>query len=118
MLAKLSLLLFIYRIFRVDLKSRVAAWFIGFFLIVWSTVTLLLAIFSCHPIKANWDTQLYLKPTTHCSPRVYDVTNIHGYCNIISDFMLLILPIPALWKLQMTTGKKLSIAAVFATGSL
>ncbi|KAM0796931.1 hypothetical protein BDR22DRAFT_790978, partial [Usnea florida] len=118
MLAKLSLLLFIYHIFRVNFKFRVAAWFIAFFLVVWSTVTLLLSIFSCHPLKANWDVEVYFKPTSHCSPRIYDVTNIHGYCNILSDFMLLILPIPVLWTLQMSLGRKLGIAAVFATGSL
>ena len=75
-------------------------------------------IFSCHPIKANWDVMLYLDPKTRCSPRAYDVLNIHGFLNIISDFGLLILPVPMVWKLQMTLKKKSGIAAVFATGSL
>ena len=50
-------------------------------------------IFSCHPIEANWNVALYLAPTTHCSPKVYDVQTVHGYCNIVTDFSILVLPI-------------------------
>lgn len=118
MLAKVSLLLFFYRIFQVDLKFRLASWIVGFVLVVWSTVSMLLMIFSCHPIKANWDLNLYLSPKTRCYPRAYHVLNIHGYCNLVTDFALLFLPLPMLWKLQMNKMKKLSILAIFATGSL
>ncbi|KAL8847068.1 MAG: hypothetical protein Q9221_007887 [Calogaya cf. arnoldii] len=116
MLAKLSLLVFLYRIFRVNRNFRIATWAVGFMLVVWSLVSLLLMIFSCRPIKANWNVKLYLDPTTRCYPKSYNILNIHGYCNVISDFALLFLPIPMLWKLQMTLKKKISLAAVFATG--
>ena len=118
MFAKVSLLLFFHRIFRVDLKFRIASWIIGFVVEVWSTVTLLLMIFSCHPIEANWDVQLYLSPKTHCQPKAYDVINIHGFCNIITDFALLFLPLPMLRKLQMNKMKKVSILAIFVAGTL
>ncbi|KAL8647578.1 MAG: hypothetical protein Q9226_006373 [Calogaya cf. arnoldii] len=36
---------------------------------------------------------------------------------VITDFALLFLPVPLLWKLQATTKKKLGLAVVFATGS-
>lgn len=117
-MAKLSLLLFLYRIFRVNRKFRIASWALGFMIVVWSTVTFLLQIFSCRPIKANWDVLLYLDPKTRCYPKSYDVLNIHGYCNVISDFALLFLPIPMLWKLQMTLKKKMGLATIFGTGLL
>ena len=118
MLAKVSLLLFLYRIFNVDFKFRIASWIIGFVVVVWSLVTLCLMIFSCHPIKANWNVMLLADPKTHCYPKVYNVINIHGYCNIITDFALLVLPLPLVWNLQMTLKKKLSVATIFATGAL
>lgn len=118
MLAKVSLLLFLYRIFNVDFKFRIASWIIGFVVVVWSLVTLCLMIFSCHPIKANWNVMLLADPKTYCYPKVYNVINIHGYCNIITDFALLILPLPLVWNLQMTLRKKLSVATIFATGAL
>ncbi|CAO1596151.1 hypothetical protein XANCAGTX0491_000005 [Xanthoria calcicola] len=116
LMAKLSLLLFLYRIFRVNRKFRIATWALGFMIVVWSLVSFLLMIFSCRPIKANWNPQLYLDPKTRCYPKSYNVLNIHGYCNVISDFALLFLPIPMLWKLQMTLKKKMGLATIFATG--
>ena len=38
--------------------------------------------------------------------------------NIVSDFSILLLPVFAVWKLQMTVQRKLGIAAVFAIGLL
>lgn len=116
MFAKISLLLFLYRIFRVNFKFRIASWVIGVVLVVWSMVSFLLKIFSCHPVKANWDFLVYIDPKTHCYPKSYDVTNMQGFCNIITDFGLLLLPVPMLWRLQMNLKKKLGIAFVFSTG--
>ncbi|KAL8968361.1 MAG: hypothetical protein Q9183_002494 [Haloplaca sp. 2 TL-2023] len=115
-LAKLSLLFFLYRIFNVDLAFRIAAWAIGAVLVIWTTVSILLCIFACKPIKASWDIILYVAPTTVCRIKAYDVTNIHGYCNIITDFALLVLPIPLVWHLQAPIRKKIGIATVFAAG--
>lgn len=38
--------------------------------------------------------------------------------NVISDFTLLILPITAVWNLQMGTRQKFGVSAVFAAGVL
>ena len=118
MLAKLSLLLLLYRIFGINFKFRIACWTLGFVLVVWAVVTFLLMIFSCRPIQANWNILLYLDPKTHCFPKAYVLSDVFGYCNIITDFSLLFLPIPMMYKLQMNSRKKLSVGGVFATGSL
>ncbi|KAL9599995.1 MAG: hypothetical protein Q9219_003464 [cf. Caloplaca sp. 3 TL-2023] len=118
MTAKISLLLFLWRVFHVDKKFRVAAWTLSAVLVLWSLVSFLLCIFSCRPLKASWDIRLILNPKTRCNPKSYDVINMHGFCNILTDFGLLCLPIPMLWKLQMTLKKKIGVGAVFATGIL
>lgn len=118
MLVKVSILLFLYRIFHVERMFRIAFWLMGFFLVVYSTVTLLLLIFSCHPIEINWDVKLYLDPKTHCYPKAYNVIGIHGFCNIISDIALLALPVPMVRKLQMTAKKKLRVGTVLTAGAL
>ncbi|KAL8951239.1 MAG: hypothetical protein Q9222_002767 [Ikaeria aurantiellina] len=117
-LAKISLLLFLYRIFRVDRNFRIASWVIGAVLTIWSIISLLLKIFACRPVKASFVLKLYIAPTTHCPIKSYDVTNIHGLCNIITDFAILILPIPMVWNLHVNARKKIGLAAVFATGIL
>ena len=41
-----------------------------------------------------------------------------GVFNVLSDFAILIVPMPTLWNLQMSLKKKLLTMAVFATGLL
>ncbi|KAL8699340.1 MAG: hypothetical protein Q9224_001458 [Gallowayella concinna] len=118
MLAKISLLLFLYRIFSVDRKFRIAAWALGTILVGWTIISFFLRIFACRPIKASWDVKLQLDPETRCNPKSYNTLNVHGICNIITDFGLLLLPVPMVWKLQMSLKKKLGVAAVFASGAI
>ncbi|KAG7007457.1 hypothetical protein G7Y79_00009g025660 [Physcia stellaris] len=115
MFAKVSLLLFLYRIFRVDRKFRVVSWIIGAVVVIWTTVSFFLMVFTCSPINATWNHKLRLDPKTHCG-KPQNVVIYQGYCNIITDFCLLILPIPLVWNLQMNMRKKLGLAFVFATG--
>ncbi|KAL8764616.1 MAG: hypothetical protein Q9194_006944 [Teloschistes cf. exilis] len=116
--AKMSLLLFLYRIFHVDKRFRIAAWITGGILVLWSLITILLAIFSCRPIKASWDLKVRMDPKTVCYPKAYDVSNVYGFCNVITDVVLIVLPIPLVWKMQVTLKKKFAVATVFATGAL
>ncbi|KAL8747096.1 MAG: hypothetical protein Q9184_007649 [Pyrenodesmia sp. 2 TL-2023] len=114
--AKLSLLIFLARIFRIDRTYRVASWILGAVLTIWTAVTLLLCIFACRPIKASWVLSVQLDPRTVCPIKAYDVNNIHGFCNIITDFALLLLPAPLVWKLHVNRKKKVGLAVVFGTG--
>ncbi|KAL8995894.1 MAG: hypothetical protein Q9169_004468 [Polycauliona sp. 2 TL-2023] len=118
MMAKISLLIFLYRIFWVSLKFRLASWALAFMLVVWTLVSFLLMIFACRPVKASWSIPLLMDPNTVCEPKPYNVFNIHGFCVIITDFALLFLPVPMLFRLQMNLKKKIGVAFVFGTGSL
>ena len=117
-LAKLSLLLYLYRIFWVDKKFRIAAWILGTVVALWATITVFLAMFSCRPITASWNMKQRLDPKTVCNPKSYYVENVYGFCNVISDLVLVFLPIPCIYKMQMSLKKKLGVALVFATGLL
>lgn len=117
-LAKLSLLLYLYRIFWVDKKFRIAAWILGTVVALWAIITVFLAMFSCRPVTASWNMTQRLDPTTVCNPKSYDVENAYGFCNVVSDLVLVFLPIPCIYKMQMSLKKKLGVAMVFATGLL
>ena len=41
-----------------------------------------------------------------------------GTINVVSDFTILLLPIVEVWRLQMSTRRKIGVSAVFATGLL
>ncbi|KAI4272320.1 MAG: hypothetical protein L6R35_006485 [Caloplaca aegaea] len=77
MFAKVSLLLFLYRVFRADRRFRIASWVIGIVVVVWCLVSFLLMIFGCRPIKASWDVFLTFGRERRCNPKAYDVINIH-----------------------------------------
>ncbi|KAL8647428.1 MAG: hypothetical protein Q9210_005566 [Variospora velana] len=116
-LAKLSLLIFLYHIFQVDRTFRIAAWVTGFVFVVWGIIALLMAIFACRPVRASWDLTLRRKKTTKCNPQPYDTENVYGFCNIITDFVLIIMPIPMVWNMQSGFKKKTGIILVFMTGA-
>ena len=71
------------------------------------------AIFICSPRAKFWDPLL---PGTCVNINAVNI--ITSVINAISDILLLVLPISCVWKLQMSSRKKLGVSAVFATASL
>lgn len=116
-LAKVSLLVFLYRIFHVDKGFRITAWVTGAILGIWATTAVLLAIFACRPVKASWNLSLLMDPKTKCNPKAYNTENVYGFCNVITDFVLMVMPIPLVWNMQLGSQRKIGIVLVFATGA-
>jgi hypothetical protein len=72
-------------------------------------------IFACKPLAASWDPMLL--PTAICVNRgaIYIATAVMG---IVTDVMLMAIPIPTIWGLQMPTKQKIGLTAIFAVGSM
>lgn len=73
-------------------------------------------LFSCNPIDASWD-QRVAAAGAKCinRPPVYITQAAFGS---VTDFMLLVLPIPTLIGLQMNRKKKLGLIGLFSVGSV
>lgn len=70
-------------------------------------------IFSCRPIEKFWN--LFI------SGSCYDINTLlktMALFNIISDVVILILPISSIWNLQVSSKQKIGIWIVFGTGVL
>jgi hypothetical protein len=84
------------------------------FMFTHGLVFLLLVVFQCRPINAIWDKTIDGK----CLP----VNVVIGFTGaglaIAEDFIILLLPIHELWKLQMNRKKKLGIILLLSVGSL
>ncbi|KAL9066444.1 MAG: hypothetical protein Q9161_007583 [Pseudevernia consocians] len=108
---KLSVLLFYVRIFRIVLVYQVIFWIVAFLVISWGIAINFLAIFSCTPIHKSWD------PTIpgHClkTGNTFLGATIP---NIVIDFILLLLPIPMLWRLHVEILSKIALVGVFSAG--
>ena len=114
-LAKVAVLLQFIRLFVGTKRDFV---FYGIHIILWSNVLFyvivtFLEIFECLPREKIWN------PTVpgRCINRNAN-WNAIAIWNTFSDFTILILPLVAIWNLQIARKRKLGIAAIFATGLL
>ncbi|KAF2822629.1 hypothetical protein CC86DRAFT_410219 [Ophiobolus disseminans] len=91
--------------------------------VVWCTVAVvvtyalvydLISLFGCRPIAATWD--LRLAPGATCVNQLTKYMAL-SILNIIIDVFELILPVPVIAPLQMSTRKKITVCGLFATGA-
>lgn len=64
----------------------------------------------CRPISAGWDPQA----GTCGDQKSLDL--FIGTFNLIMDVTVVVLPLPIVWKLQMTRAKKIALSAIFGMG--
>ena len=72
------------------------------------------AIFQCSPVAYQWD-----KSIAHGTCFQVDVfSKASSAPNIITDVVMLVLPIPVLWRLQVSPVRKLGLILIFLAGSV
>ena len=79
----------------------------------WALAAWLPSILSCYPIAKGWDSSIPGRCIDYGT-----VTLIIGIFNILLDFLILGTPMPLLWKLRMSTRRKILLSGAFALGSM
>lgn len=72
-------------------------------------------MFNCIPISAAW------KPTTRADAICIDIESFYygnAISNLLTDVLILGLPLPIVWGLNMSTNRKIALSGVFLLGSL
>ena len=115
---KLSILLQYLKIFAPSRKVNLPL-FTAIHACIWSLVAfylvdVLFLIFICTPREKIWNS---LMTTGHCFDQAA-LNKASGVFNVLSDFAILILPMPTVWNLQMSVRRRLLAMGVFATGFL
>ncbi|ROW07969.1 hypothetical protein VMCG_03409 [Cytospora schulzeri] len=107
---KMSITLFLRRVFPTR-PIRVITAGLTAILVVWWITVLLFQILSCTPVVSFWE----FERREHCidTNMFYDGVAIS---NVLFDFILLFIPIPMVWRLQMTWQRKLQVSFVFLLG--
>ena len=108
-----SLLWLYHRVFYVNRTFTYCLWAVFIFVAGYSIVQIVAAIFQCMPIDSNW---VVGKPH-HCINTDLGVT-IGASFNVMSDFAILIMPMPLLYKLQKPLRERLRIMFMFMLGGL
>ena len=91
--------------------------YVGAHICLWLSLVIYLVetvfqIVMCTPREKIWNPLL---DTGHCFD-MYATFQATSVFNVISDFAILILPMPSVWKLQISFKRKISMTAIFATG--
>lgn len=112
-IVKVSILLLYFRIFGRLRYLRLLAYILGIFSICWAIMVVLVCAFQCRPLALIWDKTV--DGTCINAPLFFILGSAP---NVITDFMVLALPMPAVWRLQTTTMQKISLTGIFLLGSL
>lgn len=109
---KLSLLLMYYRIFHIPFFKKVA-WVVGAFVMAWVVCITFLFIFICVPVEKLW----YPDLPGHCIDQV-GTWIANAASTLISDVVILLLPVPQVWRLQLRLAEKIALTLAFSLGFL
>lgn len=114
-MAKLSLLLLYLRVFRPNVRLRYCIYLaVVFITLSYTSFFIAYAVLS---IPKPGQTALASITSTEVAMDI-PLAITQGSINVFTDFLILVLPIPVLWKLQQPRGKKIGILAIFMSGIL
>ena len=108
---KASILYLYHRVFSVSPRFTKTLWAVGGLVFSYSLIQALGSTIQCFPLRAVWE------PLQHHWCMNLDVAGtILGTFNVLTDFVILALPIYPLWKLQRPLKEKLEIMTMFLLG--
>ncbi|MCJ1307713.1 hypothetical protein MMC25_001361 [Agyrium rufum] len=111
-LIKFSFLAFYWRLFHVQ-SMKIPLFVTAALVAVWMVAIFVVAIFSCWPIHGFWELTLANRKCIN-TEQFYLAQSVYS---IITDLMILILPMPIVWNLQISRGQKIGITSIFLVGT-
>ncbi|KAI1379310.1 plasma membrane protein Pth11-like protein [Hypoxylon crocopeplum] len=114
---KASFLFFYQRIFAVDNKSVINYLLVGLIVLVfaWSAAFVVAFLFQCKlNFFAIWDSAMDL--INYCNGSMNLALSL-CITDFIFDIIIIVLPIPLIWRLNLSTWKKVAVCAVFLLGA-
>lgn len=110
-MTKTSIALFMVRIFGSNGTFKAGVIVALFIVWAWATSIILECFLLCQPFIYNWDTSI----EGHCGNRPAAFM-VAGIMNVITDAMVIGLPLPHIWKLKLNMQKKIGLTSVFGVG--
>ncbi|KAM0796141.1 hypothetical protein BDR22DRAFT_893479 [Usnea florida] len=110
-LAKISILVLYRRIFPGH-RLLIILWTVGAFVVCYCTAQFFVLLIQCRPIQAAWDPTV---PNPVCI-RVNTTYIVIGSFNALTDIVTLCIPIPILWRLQVSRERRAQLIGMFMLG--
>ncbi|KAL3429186.1 hypothetical protein BDV09DRAFT_190342 [Aspergillus tetrazonus] len=112
-LVKSSITMFYYNIFGTKKSFKISVIVVMIIVWLWAISVVLETLLLCRPLAYNWDTSI----DGECGERNATFV-VAGTLNLVTDLMVMVLPLPHIWKLKLNLAKKLALTAVFCMGLL
>ncbi|KAF2791430.1 hypothetical protein K505DRAFT_309506 [Melanomma pulvis-pyrius CBS 109.77] len=110
--AKFSILAFYWRLFSRNDFVRWAVIVITGMVTMWGIAVFLIVVTQCRPLHGFWDKTI---PAV-CSVDSYKFFYGNSVPNIITDALLILTPLPAIWALRLQLQQKISLSGIFLLG--
>lgn len=111
---KISIVIFIKRLFGSIRAYVVISNCLAGFIATWALAALLTNIFQCTPVQYYYNKDL----EGHCMSGQVQFFQAMGSIALIEDVIILCLPIPVFWRLQINSRQKIALTLVFSLGGL
>lgn len=85
--------------------------------VAWWIAVLFADLFQCVPMNAFWDIEVKYTKTARCMSTV-DFSIGTGVSNLVTDIMVLCLPMPMVWFLKTSRTQKITLTGIFLLGFL
>lgn len=116
-LAKLSVLLILLRVFPTSMRGlRMFLIALGVVLTLCCVTQAFLVAFQCSPIQASWNVWSKDEEQVCYIEPLQAVTMALGALNVVTDLLICSTPIPYFWRLNISRAQKICLCAVFASG--
>ncbi|TEA15484.1 Satratoxin biosynthesis SC1 cluster protein 4 [Colletotrichum sidae] len=112
-LVKLSIILMLRRIFFTS-RFRSACYAVMIVAVAWTAMPVLVAILVCRPLEFNWNRNV---PGGHCGNKTLAYALV-GVVDLISDALILALPMRMVYKLRISRAHKIALAGIFGFGTV
>ncbi|KAL4927487.1 uncharacterized protein BDV17DRAFT_292487 [Aspergillus undulatus] len=111
---KISILFLWKRIFNPSRQFRMFCWIMVGFITAWSISFFFATLFQC---GTNWSWNwapigFFL---TECT-NTLDMLTVFTGTDLLTDFIIMLMPVPIIWRLKMPTAKKIGVTSLFMVG--
>ena len=119
-LPKLAVASLLTRLFNPGYWHRIWLWFLASLVAVVAIINILILFTMCNPPKAMWMPELVVEGQAKCrQPSILiGYATFNGALSAFADLYLAVYPSFVLFKLQLTTRKKLALSAALGFGAM
>lgn len=110
---RLSILAMYMRIFTAKIY-RITVYILGLVMIALYISTIFISFFKCRPFAYSWDKSIHGGHCININKAYQWIT----FPNILTDAVILILPLPVIWRLHVSKNQKLGLTVTFLAGSM